>query len=208
MVKNIVEKTISDFCKEFIEHPYLCYTEHGLHARFYHQLYKALPPNLRYTELDGKKICTVQKEYPTADALEKPQRQHWDIAVIQTPLSSHIGKTPTYDYLTLDSVVEFGLNATREHLVDDIDRLCHPNSNVKNRYIAHFYRLSNKISNRDWSPKSKQLLNINEIYRLVQNRDITIFFCVFDDTNRVESDAWHVTRNNITPIRRSSVTDL
>ena len=36
-----VRSTAKEFCLEFVQNPYLCYTEHGLHARFYAMLYNA-----------------------------------------------------------------------------------------------------------------------------------------------------------------------
>ncbi|MBO8167891.1 MAG: hypothetical protein H0Z35_01755 [Thermoanaerobacteraceae bacterium] len=99
MVEHIVRNVIEDFCREFSKFPYLCYTEHGLHARFYSALYNALPPAARYINWEGKKICVIQKEYPTAGTLGKPRRQNWDIAVIQNPPSTLPGKEPSYDYL-------------------------------------------------------------------------------------------------------------
>jgi hypothetical protein len=105
---DIVRHTILQFCSEFVQDPYLCYTEHGQHALFYTMLYNALPEQQRYATLHGNKLCVVQKEYPTAGNLGKPQRQHWDIAVIQTPPEG-IGTEPqVYDYLKLTAAVEFG----------------------------------------------------------------------------------------------------
>ncbi len=34
MIENIVKDTIKEFCHEFLQSPYICYTEHGLHAFF------------------------------------------------------------------------------------------------------------------------------------------------------------------------------
>jgi hypothetical protein len=107
---SLVREAILSFCREFIEYPYLCYTEHGLHARFYSQLYQSIPDEMRYLIWDGHKTCVIQKEYPTADKLGKPQRQHWDIAVHQSPAVSIIEGPGAIDYLHLNTVVEFGLN--------------------------------------------------------------------------------------------------
>jgi len=78
----VVRKTVVDFCKDFIQDPYLCYTEHGQHALFYTMLYNALPPDQRTATWEGRSICLLQKEYPTAGKLGKPTRQHWDIALL------------------------------------------------------------------------------------------------------------------------------
>ena len=75
---ELTEATLVEFCKEFVEHPYLCYTEHGLHALFFARLYAALPPDERYLEFAGKRVSVVQKEYPTHHHLDRPRRQNWD----------------------------------------------------------------------------------------------------------------------------------
>ena len=85
LMKKTVEDTIEKFCAEFVTHPYICYTEHGQHARFYSHLYGALPEKRRYVDWKQKKVCSLQKEYPTAGALGKTRRQHWDIALIKSP---------------------------------------------------------------------------------------------------------------------------
>ncbi len=190
-MKNTIEATIIEFCREFIEKPYLCYTEHGLHARFYYLLSIAfsnegLPLIGKFQDKD---VCLIQKEYPTEGNLGKARRQNWDISIIDyenariEAIPGLNNKQCDYDYLKLHSVIEFGLNAgverkpdknnlqddmiEQEHLFDDIDRLsktCH----VKNKYIIHTYRLSKGNSSRDWSPDSTLIfrhgsqLNINE----------------------------------------------
>jgi hypothetical protein len=83
-----VRTVATDFCTEFVKNPYLCYTEHGLHALFYTKLYNALTPAERYTEWAAHRVCVIQKEYPTARSLGKPRRQNWDIALIKTPPES------------------------------------------------------------------------------------------------------------------------
>lgn len=114
---EIFQQTIVHFTTEFLHNPYLCYTEHGLHALFYAQLYHALPAEQRYLTWQKQRICVLQKEYPTAHNLGKPQRQHWDIALIQNPPQhSRPSDVGAYDYLKLAAVVEFGLNENAAHL--------------------------------------------------------------------------------------------
>jgi hypothetical protein len=36
---TLTKEILVEFCKDFIDHPYRCYTEHGLHALFYTKLY-------------------------------------------------------------------------------------------------------------------------------------------------------------------------
>lgn len=71
--KKLVQRVLRDFCVEFLPYPYLCYTEHGIHARFYMQLYNAFPVGKRYVEYQGVRLCAVQKQYPTAGRLGKPR---------------------------------------------------------------------------------------------------------------------------------------
>ena len=125
-----------------MSYPYLCYTEHGLHALFYTHLFNALAPTDRYLLWHGQLVCAIQKEYPTADALGKPQRQHWDVAVIRNPPQCLAGMPHSYDYLRLAAVIEFGLNEASDHLEDDIQRLSHPGGDVDQGYFVHLYRLT------------------------------------------------------------------
>lgn len=203
-MKKTVKKAIIDFCIEFVNHPYLCYTEHGLHARFYNNLYNALPLDKRYIKWKGEKICVIQKEYRMADACGKSQRQHWDISIIQSPPSNKYSSSFPFDYLTLDSAVEFGLNENKEHLIDDINRLCHPKSNVNNRFVVHLYRISGrgdkKNSNRDLSPKSASLLSAEEITKLSKNKNVEIYLVYFDSTKKYQSGIWQIYNNEISSI--------
>ena len=43
IVVEVMRDTLTAFCKEFVAQPYLDYTEHGQHARFFTRLYNALP---------------------------------------------------------------------------------------------------------------------------------------------------------------------
>ncbi len=64
---ELVRKVAIDFCIEFTENPYLCYTEHGFHAYFHTMLFNVIPENERFADWKGKKICVIQKEYRTAN---------------------------------------------------------------------------------------------------------------------------------------------
>jgi hypothetical protein len=79
-VVDLTRATIIAFCRDFLSRPYLCYTEHGLHALFFSRLYDALPSEERYTYCNDRQLCVLQKEYPTATKLGKSKRQHWDIS--------------------------------------------------------------------------------------------------------------------------------
>ena len=196
-----VRVVAADFCAEFVKNPYLCYTEHGLHALFYTKLYNALTPEERYTEWADHRVCVIQKEYPTARSLGKPRRQNWDIAVIKTPPESLPGSQPSYDYLRLAAVVELGMNEAQEHFEDDLSRLCHPDANVENGFIIHLYRISGpkgqEISGRDWSPNSTRILTCEEIAELAEGKAVEVFYSLADNTGTHPSGAWSITDGNI-----------
>lgn len=188
-MKDTVEKTIQDFCQEFIKNPYLCYTEHGIHALFFNRLYNALPEEARYFNWMGHKVCVIQKEYPTATDLEKSQRQHWDISVIQTPPET-LQKTNSYDFFKLHSVIEFGMNADAKHLKEDIRRLSHPDSNVQNKYAVHLYRFGMAMSRRDISPKGAEFITLEDAKRLAEGTDVRVYYAVADLTMSGKSGVW------------------
>jgi hypothetical protein len=208
MVK-IVRRTLHAFCTEFLRNPYLCYTEHGQHALFFGQLLAALPLDQQYQTRDKIKVCTVQKEYPTADKLGKPRRQHWDIAVLKRPLTPVPGKAPWYDYLALDAVVEFGLNADLAHFEEDLRRLNHQDSQVAHGFIVHLQRISNGFSGRDSSPTSKLLHSADDLQKTLKSHDpsgvVDVFFARFDGTSAPQSGAWHITTHEIASICQNDV---
>jgi hypothetical protein len=195
-----VRVVAADFCAEFVKNPYLCYTEHGLHALFYTKLYNALTPEERYTEWAGHRVCVIQKEYPTARPLGKPRRQNWDIAMIKTPPECLAGSQPSYDYLRLAAVVELGMNEAQEHLEDDLSRLCHADANVENGFIIHLYRISGpevQVSGRDWSPNSTRILTCEEVAELVGGEAVEVFYGLADNTGTHPSGAWSIIDGNV-----------
>ena len=121
-------------------------------------------------------------------------RQNWDISIIAIPPKS-ISEIHPYDYFELDTVIEFGLNEPKEHLIEDIRRLTHQDAHVKNKYVAHLYRISDGISGRDWSSKSKRILSEIEIERLLNGRDIRIYFGISDTTKTIPSGLWIINKN-------------
>ncbi len=198
---DTIRKVIQEFCFEFIENPYLCYTEHGQHALFYSLLYSALPAEQRYIEWQGKRICVIQKEYPTAGNLGKPKRQHWDISVIKNPPECRISNARfPYDRLRLAAVVEFGMNESLAHLVDDVERISHPDVNVEHGFVVHLYRLSKaggKFSNRDWSPNAKRIASIEEIAQLTSDKKVEIYYGMADSTGTHNSGLWLMKQGTI-----------
>jgi hypothetical protein len=204
MQADLIQQVIRQFTLDFIANPYLCYTEHGLHALFYSMLYQAMPPGARTTHWGDHNVGVIQKEYPTAGNLGKPQRQHWDIAVIKTPPESIIeGMTGSYDYLKLAAVVEFGMNESREHLVDDIERLSHPAANLEYGAVVHLYRLSKPgalVSHRDWSTSSKRILSVEAVAELVEGRSVDLYYGLSDCTGKFKTGAWLVKAGKIEQI--------
>lgn len=201
---EIVRRTISEFCLEFIEEPYLCYTEHGLHALFFTKLFNAFPEDDRYVRWLGNQVCVVQKEYPTAEKLGKPRRQHWDISVIKKPPESQYSALPqSYDRLKLAAVVEFGMNERKDHLIDDIERVCHHDANLENGFVVHLYRLSKpgaRYSNRDGSPKSNHLLSRDDIRGAVSDKPVEVYYGVYDSTGEHPSGLWLIKQGEIIPV--------
>lgn len=167
-LENIIEKELDIFLEMFLANPYLCYTEHGIHAFFYQHLYSALPEEYRSLNIPviglGKKIedirmCRIQKEYPTHGTLGKGRRQNWDIAVIRDIDNSETKVSYDYDHLPLCSIIEFGLNSNLMHLIDDFLRVRHQEANTDSAFLVHLCRFSGReqkrISSRDLSYKSQ-----------------------------------------------------
>ena len=194
-VTTVIEQTILSFCRNFLTSPYLCYTEHGMHALFYTQLYNALPPEARYLYWQDQQVCVLQKEYPTADPLGKPRRQHWDIAVLKNPAECLAGKQHSYDYLCLAAVIEFGLNEAWNHLEDDIQRLSHPGANVDRGYFVHLYRLATPkaaLSGRDWSNASAQICPVESVAARLAGTQVTGYYGMFDAGGRYPDGLWGI----------------
>lgn len=198
-----VRRTARQFCVQFITSPYLCYTEHGLHALFFTMLFNSLPDTHRYIMWTGQRVCTIQKEYPTAGALGKPTRQHWDIAVIKSPPESIAGASPSYDYLRLAAAVEFGMNSTEQHLRDDISRLSHPEANVDRGFVIHLDRLSapgTLFSGRDWSARSGRVLSKEEVAAMSSDASLEILYGMYDATEQRACGVWVVSEGRSLPL--------
>ncbi len=196
-MRSIIQDTIKLFCLEFIKNPYLCYTEHGQHALFFERLYRSIPSNQRYDYWDSKKYCVIQKEFPTAGKLGKPTRQHWDIAVIKSPPESIQAKN-SYDYLKCEAVIEFGMNEAYDHLKDDVDRICHTKSNIEHGFVVHFHRLSipgQHVSGRDWSPKSRRIIQRDQLFTLVRGKPIEIYYGMSDLSGTHENGVWVINQD-------------
>lgn len=205
---EIVRQTIREFCVEFIRHPYLCYTEHGQHALFHTMLFNAIPEEERYTEWQRKRVCVLQKEYPTAHNLGKGRRQHWDVAVLCTPPEPIPNRVKSYDCLKLLAVIEFGLNEAVEHLIDDLERLGHAHANLVQGFAVHLYRLSEPratFSGRDWPASSGRRLTAEEVGQKINERaallpsmkSVEIYYGIVDSTNRFPSGLWKIKNGQV-----------
>jgi hypothetical protein len=192
-IDDIVRGTMEGLCLEFTEQPYICYTEHGLHALFFSRLYDALPEDLRYFEWDGRRVCAIQKEYATAHDLGKSRRQHWDIAVLRNPPVTR-GEHP-YDFFEIDAAVEFGLNEGKVHLLEDMRRLSHPLSNVGTGYAVHLNRISEGLSKRDLSPRSTRIwpgdspVEKDKLLAKVRKTNVTVYYVLVDSTHTLKFEA-------------------
>lgn len=196
---TLIRNELVAFCKEFLNHPYLCYTEHGQHCRFASHLYQAIPAAERYQTLGGFRMCRVQKEYPTHRDLSKSRRQHWDVSLIAKADELPRCQWPC-DHIPLAAVVEFGLNCNLDHLQDDIQRLAHSDSNVFHGFAAHLFRLSamrDRLSARDWSPHSQRLHAIDAIQPLLVGTTVEVYLGVFDPTNTNPTGLWRITASEI-----------
>jgi len=191
-IDKIVEKTIEDFCFEFMARPFLCYTEHGLHALFYASLVGNIPKKERQVRVGGKDIHVVQKEYPMVDKQGGSKRAHWDIAVlddVQTP-----DRQRWYDTLTLNSAIEFGLNESIDHLRRDVQRLSHENSGMKRGYIIHLHRFSRSVTRRDWIREHARAASRASIDSILRNegRNVTAYFVGVDSVTGKRDGPWRL----------------
>ncbi len=188
------EEVLRDFSKEFVENPYLCYTEHGLHALFFARLYAAFGGDVnRYLDFGGRRVCAIQKEYPTHHHLGRSRRQNWDISVIKLPVERTAEEYP-YDHLKLAAVVEFSLNYDEDHVRCDINRLSHGSSNVGRRLIAHLYRLGyrGRISKRVRSTRSEKIYTKEEILRMVEGKPVVVYYGLADESGERTSGLWRL----------------
>ena len=163
---NSTRNFVRKFCKDFITNPYSCYTEHSFHALFYQRFLKDIKPKFKKHYRAGK-VYLIQKEYRTATDFGESKKSHWDIAVLDKNAKNFTKhKYNNYDDLKLLTAIEFGLNATKAHLIRDIYRLCHACANLTNGIVIHLQRISGKnskdmISERDSADSYTTTLEIN-----------------------------------------------
>lgn len=85
------------------------------------------------------------------------------------------------------------MNEAEEHLVEDIRRLEHADSNVENGFIVHLYRLSQpgqQFSGRDWSPGSSRILSLEQVIELSKQTSAEIYYGMADSTGMYENGVW------------------
>jgi len=191
-INRIVEKTIEGFCFEFLARPYLCYTEHGLHALFYASLVGNIPEKKRLVRVGDKDIHVVQKEYPMVDKQGRSKRAHWDIAVLDDVQTSN--RQRWYDTLGLNSAIEFGLNESIDHLRRDVQRLSHEESGMKRGYIVHLHRFSRFVTRRDWIRKHARAATTASIDSILrkEGRNVTAYFVVVDGVTGMRGGPWRL----------------
>ena len=122
----------------------------------------------------------------------------------QTPAESIAAESATYDYLKLTAVVEFGMNATAQHLKGDVKRLLHREANVIQGFIVHLYRLSKPgalFSNRDWSPNSARILLPEKVAELSIGKPVEIYYGIADNTGKHPSGVWHIQQGEVTLLK-------
>ena len=207
---EIVRQITKQFCLDSVKHPYLCYTEHRLHALLFTQLYNALPDDQRYELWDGHEVCLIQKEYLTAHDLDKSKRQHWDLAVIKTPPESlPEGDHPAYDSLRLAAAIEAGLNEPAAHLREDIRRLSHEKANLEQGLVLHLYRLAEpgkRVSGRDWSYNSPRIVTVEQAKEILEeqaakaagDQEVEILYAVAGEAGKHERGVWLIRRGETT----------
>ena len=180
--EDVVRYALEDFCLDFLESPYMCYTEHGMHAMFYRRLMNSLPNESLYTRVGGRDVCTVQKEYRMGSDVGKSRKAHWDIAVLEKSQSADAENW--YDYLRLNSVAEFGLNSDEGHFEDDVERLSHEQSGVPNCFIVNLYRYSRSLTGRDWQNEHEAFVSPVEMNNLIRKHGnkVVAYFALVDDT--------------------------
>jgi hypothetical protein len=200
---NQLALVLESFCLDFLANPYQAYTEHGLHALFFAQLYNALPEEERFFNWcwDNKdiRICRIQKEYPMASDSGKSRRQHWDISIIKNPPEIHPYKTPKYDYFKLEAAIEFGMNEGKEHLEDDIERLSYLDAWVEKGIVVHLYRISEKFSGRDCSPRSRRILSPEDVLCLLNELsadNIEVHYVQVGNPNTQKNGYWHISKKD------------
>ena len=193
------QRAVEAFCREFVKYPYLCYTEHGIHARFLLQLYTELPEHGRYAEWDGNRVCVVQKEYPTAASLGKPRRQHWDVAVLRTPLECPGDRLTTTPIVRLPPARDGGrvrAELRRRSPRRGRARLCHRASNVDDPVIVHLYRFSTGRSHvrpRHLAPGRPAFVRSPPSPSSRPSTRLDVYYGVADSTETYPSGLWRIT---------------
>jgi hypothetical protein len=207
---RVVEETIDDFCIFFFKNPYVEYSEHGIHALFFHQLYENFNSNEipRYGHYLNEQVCLIQKEYRMSGKCGGTKAAHWDVCVLKEPLESRndtniqIKSRPnSYDFLEINSIIEFGLKANLSHLNNDVDRLCHPECKARGKFIVHLERFSDSFSQRDFPLNSKNELPTKaQMIDLTKNNNVIIYYVRTNKNNKNDQRMWKFVNGNLTDL--------
>jgi hypothetical protein len=87
------------------------------------------------------------------------------------------------------------MNEAPAHLVDDIERVCHSQSNVGYGFVVHLHRFSAgeaRFSARDWSPKSKRITPIGSLSELVRDKPVEVWYATADQTGTHRTGVWQI----------------
>jgi len=87
------------------------------------------------------------------------------------------------------------MNEASGHLVDDIDRISHPESNVAYGFVVHLARFSDakaRFSRRDWSPTSSRIASLDSLVDAARGKPLEVWCAVADFTGSREPGVWLV----------------
>lgn len=137
----LVEQSIDQLVREFLQFPYLHRVEHSIHAELFH-IMMSHPELARRVPLgdDLAKTQLVHKEWPESVARQSNRRGNFDLAVLSPQLLKGCPSIRAFrgGHLHAPIVIEMGLDYDAEHLAGDAKKLI--NSRPKHGYLIHFVR--------------------------------------------------------------------
>lgn len=140
----VVEHTIDEFIKKFIQFPYLHRVEHSLHIDLFQML--ALNPALggRYPFCGDSEIThCIHKEWPTEPSPnsnpQEGKRGNFDLAVLSPgKIAACSAAAFKEGRITPEIAIEMGLNYNIKHLEDDLKKILE--YGVGHGYLIHLVR--------------------------------------------------------------------